>query len=220
MSGVGIAFFDVDKTVLSVNSARLWVKREVRTGRLSKALAAKAAVWLILYELGFARIEKVIEDAVRTLEGQDEAELVSRVEIFFEEEVRAQIRPGALRAVKRHRTRGDAIALLTSSSNYLGHHVAEAVGAEHLLSNAFETDTSGRFTGTPVFPLCFGPGKLVHAEKLAETLGCELSGCTFYTDSFSDVPVLERVGYPVAVHPDPRLRRAALKKGWPIEVWA
>lgn len=215
----GIAFFDVDKTVLGVNSARLWVQRELRTGRLSRSLAAKAAGWTILYELGFARIERAIEEAVSTLSGQSESELIQRVDAFFDEEISEQIRPGARPAVERHRSAGDAIALLTSSSKYLGDHVARAVGADHLLCNLFETDGDGRFTGAPVLPLCYGPGKLAHAEQLAGRLDVSLKDCAFYTDSYSDLPVMERVGHPVAVHPDPRLRRAALKRGWPIEIW-
>jgi HAD superfamily hydrolase (TIGR01490 family) len=215
-----IAFFDVDKTVLAVNSATLWVRREVRTGRLTRAMAARAAGWTLLYELGFARMEKVIEEAVETLAGQPEADLVARVEAFFREEIADQIRPGARRAIERHRERGDAVALLTSSSNYLGAQVADAVGAHHVLSNAFETDAGGCFTGAPRRPLCFGPGKLEHALQLVEALDAPLAECTFYTDSFSDLPVLERVGHPVAVHPDPRLRRLAQRRGWPIELWS
>ena len=215
----GIAFFDVDKTLLGVNSARLWVQRELRTGRLSRALAAKAAGWTLLYELGFARIEKALEEAVSTLTGQDESELIDRVAKFFDEEVAERFRPGARQAVERHRSAGDTIALLTSSSKYLGEHVARAVGAEHVLSTVFETDENGRFTGAPVLPICYGPGKLTHAERLAGQLGVSLTDCSFYTDSYSDLPVMERVGRPVAVHPDPRLRRTALKRGWPIETW-
>lgn len=215
-----IAFFDVDRTLLDINSASLWVRRELRTGRLTRALAAKAVGWTFLYELGFARIEQVLEDAVRTLRGQEEADMIARVAAFFEEEVASRIRPGAIRAIERHRRAGDAIALLTSSTRYLCGHVGRAVGAEHILSNALEVDPDGRFTGLTVKPLCFGPGKLTHASRLADQLTARLEDCAFYTDSYSDVPVLERVGHPVCVHPDPRLRREAFRRGWPIELWS
>lgn len=214
-----IAFFDVDKTVLGVNSARLWVKRELSTGRLTRVMAAKAAGWTLAYELGFARIERAIEEAIQSLSGEREEELKARVASFYEEEIADCIRPGARNAVDRHREDGDTIALLTSSSSYLGEHVAEAVGAEHILGNDFVTDDAGRFTGAPVLPLCYGPGKLTYARRLADQLGVSLTSCAFYTDSFSDLPVMEVVGQPVAVHPDPRLKRAALKRGWPIELW-
>lgn len=215
----GIAFFDVDKTILAVNSARLWVRREFQTGRLSLKDAARAAWWTGLYELGFARIETVIEDAVRTLKGQKESDLVERVEIFYDEEVHRTIRNGARDAVHRHRQAGDHIALLTSSSLYLAKKIGTAIEADYNLANEFEVDNQGVFTGTPVLPLCYGPGKLIHARRLAEKLTIPLQDCHFYTDSFSDLPVMEHVGFPVAVHPDPRLKRVALRRGWPIEKW-
>ncbi len=216
----GIAFFDVDKTLLAVNSARLWAHRELRTGRLSIRNAIRAAIWTTLYEMGFARIEAVIEDAVNTLSGQDEKELMERVTQFFQEEIASTFRPGAKTTITRHRDAGDKVALLTSTSSYLAEQIQTAVGADHYLSNEFETDEDGRFTGAPIKPLCYGPGKLVYAKRLASKLHIPMSHCHFYTDSYSDLPVMENVGFPVAVHPDPRLKRAAQKRGWPIERWS
>lgn len=215
-----IAFFDLDRTLIAANSATLWVRRELRTGHLSRMTAVRAAGWTFLYELGFARVEAALEGAVRSLAGQTESDMEARVAAFYEEEGRALLRPGALRAIERHVAAGDAIALLTSSSNYLGQHFADAVGAPHVLSNRFVVDPEGRFTGEPMRPWCFGAGKVHYAEALAQQLGADLRDCSFYTDSYSDLPVLERVGHPVVVHPDPRLRRAAVARGWPIEVWS
>jgi phosphoserine phosphatase len=67
--------------------------------------------------------------------------------------------------------------------------------------------------------LCFGAGKLGYAEAYARERGVSLSDCWFYTDSYSDLPVLERMGHPVMVNPDPRLRREAERRGWPVEWW-
>jgi hypothetical protein len=65
----------------------------------------------------------------------------------------------------------------------------------------------------------FGPGKRTHAERYSQEAGVPLSACAFYTDSYSDLPVLEVVGRPVAVHPDHRLRREAARRGWPVVDW-
>ncbi|MEZ4468892.1 MAG: HAD family hydrolase [bacterium] len=74
------AFFDLDRTVLDVNSGRLWIRSEVRLGYLGRRQAARAAFHLARYHLGFARIEPVIRDAVATLAGTPEAELAARTE--------------------------------------------------------------------------------------------------------------------------------------------
>jgi phosphoserine phosphatase len=77
----------------------------------------------------------------------------------------------------------------------------------------------GRFTGRIVPPVCFGPGKVERARVLAAELGVALADCTYYGDSYSDLPVLLAVGHPVAVTPDPRLRREAVRRGFRIEQW-
>ena len=67
--------------------------------------------------------------------------------------------------------------------------------------------------------MSYGPGKVVLAEKLALQHGISLAASTFYSDSITDLPLLERVGFPVAINPDPRLRRIAQSRRWPIESW-
>jgi phosphoserine phosphatase len=90
---------------------------------------------------------------------------------------------------------------------------------EHVVSTVFEVDERGCFTGRAVQPLCLGEGKVTRARVLAEAHGFRFEDATFYSDSISDLPLLERVGEPVAVNPDPRLRRVAERRGWRIERW-
>jgi HAD superfamily hydrolase (TIGR01490 family) len=213
-----IAFFDLDRTLVDVNSAKLWIRRELREGYISKRQALKAAGWVVLYEMGFADIEDVIERAMGTLAGEDEAPVVERTSRFWHEEVRARIRPGARDAVEAHRAKGERVVLLTSSSNYLSIEAQEELGLDDILCNRFEV-VDGVFTGTPQRPLCFGPGKVTHAEAYAAQHGVALADCAFYTDSFSDLPMLEAVGKPVVVAPDPRLRRHARRRAWTIAEW-
>ena len=213
-----IAFFDVDKTLLSVNSATLWLRRELRHGHLTRAQVLRASVWVGLYGLGFAKMEDVLGRAVQSLDGKTERDVVLRTLAFWREEVRATIRPGARDAIAKHKADGDLVFLLTSSSNYLSAPIADELSLDGFLANRFVVD-DGVFTGTFYEPLCFGHGKVAHARVAAEKLNVALAECTFYTDSFSDLPMMEAVGRPVAVHPDPRLRRAAAKRGWPILDW-
>ncbi len=79
-------------------------------------------------------------------------------------------------------------------------------------------ESNGR-PGLPVEPLCFGQGKLARAEALAQALGADLSRAIFYSDSITDLPLLERVGEAVAVNPDKKLLREARARGWRVEKW-
>lgn len=213
------AYFDLDKTVLGVNSATLWVRSELREGHIRWWMAARAATWIGRYQLGLARMDHAVLKAIATLEGQPEDVLAARTEAFWHREVRQTIRPQAVDAIERHRRAGDRVVLLTSSSVYLSRLAQHELGLDAILCNRFEV-VDGYFTGRPEGPLCFGAGKVTHARADAEAHGEVLSAASFYTDSHSDLPVLEVVAQPVVVTPDPRLRRTAKARGWPIRDWS
>ena len=218
-----IAFFDLDRTLLAVNSAELWMKREFREGYVTRWQAARAAAWIASYHAGFAKLERALEAAIASLAGQEEAAIAARTHRFYAEELASAYRPRARDILEQHRTQGHTLALLTASSRYLSEDAGRDLAIPHLLCNRFEVQ-DGRFTGRTdrAFAdgvLCYGPGKLNHARALAESLGERLEDAWFYTDSVSDLEVLRAVGHPVVVHPDARLRKAARKAGWPIQDW-
>ena len=215
-----IAFFDLDKTLLAVNSASLWVRRELALGHITRVQALKASLMLARYHMGFAPMqEALVEAASHMLKGTGERPLRERTGHFYTERVRSQYRPGGRRVLAEHRAAGEQLVLLTSSSGYLSELVAEDLGLDAVLCNRLEVDAEGLYTGRPLGEVCFGVGKRVHAEAYAARAGVPLSACAFYTDSYSDLPVMEVVGRPVAVHPDRRLRREALRRGWPVVDW-
>lgn len=213
------AFFDLDRTLLDVNSGRLWVKSELALGYLSRWQAARAGIHLARYHLGFGRIEAILRDAVATLAGTAEQDLSARTTAFYVEAVAHRLRPGAAAAVARHRALGERCVLLTTSSNYLARLAAADLGLDDILCSRFEVDATGCFTGRPLEPLCFGAGKVTMATAWAAQAGLSLADCAFYSDSYSDLPMLAAVGRPVAVNPDPRLQRHARAHHWPVEDW-
>jgi HAD superfamily hydrolase (TIGR01490 family) len=216
---VRIAFFDLDKTILSVNSGSLWVRREVALGHLSKRHAMKAMAWLARYHLGFASAEAMVAEAVSHLVGSSASAIQARTERFFADEVRSTYRPGALEAIARHRSEGHRLVMLTSSSNYLAGLVANELQFDSVLCNRLEVGANGAHTGRITGGVCFGAGKLPFARAEASRHDSALSDAWFYTDSYSDLAVLDVVGQPVAVNPDPRLRRLALKRRWRTVDW-
>ncbi|HXX30926.1 MAG TPA: HAD family hydrolase [Myxococcaceae bacterium] len=215
---MSIAFFDFDETLIVGNSGRLWVRRELRSGHITRAQALRAAAWMVRYRMGFATMEDALRTAIRSLRGTPEETIRRRTREFYEEEVRPLYRGGARRAVALHRGRGEACVLLTASSLYLSELVRADLGLDDVLCTRFQVQ-QGVHTGEPEGWLCFGAGKLRYAEEYAAGRGVELDACTFYTDSYSDLPVLERVGCPVVVNPDRRLRRVARRRGWQAVEW-
>jgi len=218
-SPLGIAFFDLDRTLLSINSGSVWVVREFRDGRLSLWQVTRGMYYLGLYRMGWARLEEAITHAISTLKGTSSAEVRQQVEAFYQRHVRSTYRPGALRALAQHKQQGDVTALLSSTSMYLAEAVARDLALDATFCNRFEIDGAGAHTGRSQGRLCYGPGKLDYAEAFAQSRGVALSECVFYTDSISDLPVLERVGRPVVVNPDGRLRKLALRRQWEVVDW-
>ncbi|HEY0095124.1 MAG TPA: HAD family hydrolase [Archangium sp.] len=216
---MAIAFFDLDKTLLAVNSGSLWIRRELALGHITRVQAMRATLWLARYHMGYVPMQDALVQAMSHLQGTDEQPIRERTVRFYEELVRSQYRPGALRALEEHRSAGDRLVLLTSSSGYMSELVARDLGLDAILCNRLEVDASGLYTGRPLGEVCFGEGKRSHAQAYASQAGVPLSACAFYTDSYSDLPVLEVVGRPVVVHPDRRLLREALRRGWPVVDW-
>ena len=214
-----VAFFDLDKTLISRNSATLWIRFELAAGRVTRWQALHALTYVVRYSLGAVDMEDAIRRSVASIAGQPEAELRERALRFYDALVRPIYRPGAAAAIAAHRAAGDRLVLLTSSSNYVSELVCRDLELDDYLCNRFEVDADGRYTGRPIEPLCFGSGKVELAARHAERSQLSLADAVFYTDSISDLPMLEAVGRPVAVHPDPRLRRAARQRGWEIVEW-
>jgi HAD superfamily hydrolase (TIGR01490 family) len=216
---VAIAYFDLDRTLIAANSAVLWLRSELRLGHISRLTAGLASLWVARYRLGFAGRGDGLRLAIASLAGRPAASLRERTSGFYQEHVQGRYRPGALDALQTHRARGDKVALLSSSSSFLGDLVAAELGMDEVLCNRFEVDARGDFTGRPEGELCYGAGKWKHARGHARSKGFDLEQCAFYTDSYADLALLRAVGRPVAVNPDLRLRREATFRRWEIVDW-
>jgi HAD superfamily hydrolase (TIGR01490 family) len=217
---VALALFDFDKTLIATNSGSLFIRSELRAGHINGWQAFRAMAWMAQYHLGFVALESAVARAISSLEGSTEHALRERSTAFYEREVKGLYRPRALEVLEGHRAAGDALVLLTASSSYVSDLVARDLRLAAVLCNRFEVDGGGIYTGRTVGGLCFGAGKLAHAQAYADAQGQTLSDAAFYTDSFSDLPVMLAVGRPVAVNPDQRLRREAVRRGWEIVDWS
>lgn len=215
---MAIAFFDLDRTLISVNSGQLWVRRELRLGHVTRWQATRAAAWIAGYHLGYSRIERVLEDAIATLAGVAEDEIAARTTRFYQEEVAGTARAGARRVLEEHRGRGDRLG-----PAHLGLDVLERArlrgagpGRRPLQPLPGRVGTVHRQAGGRAV---LRPGQARARARLRGVPGESLADAAFYTDSYSDRAVMEAVGRPVAVHPDQRLRRLAAERGWPVVAW-
>ncbi|MCC6558294.1 MAG: HAD-IB family hydrolase [Polyangiaceae bacterium] len=213
------ALFDMDRTLLRTETASLWVRHQRDIGEATLGDLARTLFWVGQYTLGVLDAARVAEKALLALRGMPETVLAARSDDWFRICVEPHIADGGREAVRRHRDAGDLCAIVTGGSPYVARPLARRLGIDLVVSTVFEVDGGGRFTGRALGPLCLGEGKLARAEALAAAHGFRLEDATFYTDSISDLPLLERVAEPVAVNPDPRLRRVAARRRFRVERW-
>jgi len=210
----GYAFFDVDHTILNGSTGTEITKEGVRSGIVPFTVLLRIP-WLFLkYRLGGFDIG-VLEHMLRLLEGVRIDEIGAMGRRVFARTLEGKIFREALDLMEEERRLGREAVLATSSLDYAVQPLAEYLGVNEIISTSLETKEgviTGRFTGIPAF----GPGKHRKTLRYLEEKGVEAGECSFYTDSYYDMPLLERVGKPVAVNPDRRLRREAERRGWRI----
>lgn len=213
------ALFDVDKTILARNSGRLYLQELYERGEVDAWTVARNLASYLSYKLNRLDIDRWAERALVQLAGRSEREFMAQSAQFFEARVRPRVYPEAERRVQWHLERGHLVALVTGSTRFVVEPLAAHLGVEHVLCTELEVE-DGRLTGRIAPPLCFGVGKVARVRELIDSEGIDLVRSWCYTDSLSDLPLLELVGYPVAVNPDPGLYREARRRRWPISFYS
>lgn len=215
----GLALFDMDRTLVRVDTGTLYARYRRRTGQAGRSERWRVAWWVLQYGLGVMDAPRVARKAMAVFRGRSEAWMVQSCEEWFGEYVVPHISPRGRDVVKAHKTRGDWLAIVTGASRYATAPLAKALGIENVICTELEVDSNGCFTGEVVEPVCFGKGKLARVVAATQRLGASLEDAYFYTDSITDLPLLDRVGRPVVVNPDVRLTRIARRRGWRAERW-
>lgn len=212
------AFFDLDRTLITVNSGALWVRREYQRGRISHRQMAEAVLVLVGYRLSLLDVEATLRKAIKIYRGVSEELIDRRTHRWYHEEVADKVSAEALAALEHHRQAGHLLVLLTSSSPYVAAAATEHMKLDGWISSHYEIK-DGLLTGEPVVPLSYGAGKVPNAEAFALAHDIDLDRSYFYTDSYSDLPMLLRVGEPRVVNPNLRLSLYARLHGWPRLRW-
>jgi HAD superfamily hydrolase (TIGR01490 family) len=217
--GRSAALFDMDRTLVRRETASLYVRYQRERGHAGWRDSAQVAYWVAQYTLGIIDAPSVAVRALRQVRGMPETVLSARCDDWFREMIERHVADKGRMAVDAHRRQGDLLAIVTGASVYSARPLARLLAIEHVVATELELDSNGNFTGKPVFPLCIGEGKVERARRFAESAGFRLEDATFYSDSFTDLPLLEQVREPVVVNPDSRLARVARQRGWRVERW-
>lgn len=209
------AFFDFDGTLIAGFSATVFLKEQVRRGEVSPYEFIELLSAVTQFSIGGMGFSGLLSTAARFMRGVREADYIAFGEELYEQQLARRVYPESRALVKAHMARGHTVAIISSATPYQVEPVARDLGIEHVLCSRYEV-RDGVFTGGIERPLCFGQGKVLAAEGLAERFGVELEQSFFYSDSHDDIELLERVGHPQPLNPNARLTEISERHGWPI----
>ncbi len=219
--GRAAAFFDLDRTLISGSSVFTFGITAWRAGLVPTTRMLRDAKSAVLFKLAGASDDttaKVRERILGAVNGQLQDDLVALNEEIVPK-LLARVRPEAKRLLELHRRAHRATYIISASPQELVEPLAKALGMTGGIGTV-ATVVDGVYTGALSGPFCYAEGKVEAIAQLARWEGFDLAECYAYSDSASDLPMLQAIGHPVAVNPDGRLERWARDRGWPIVVFS
>jgi HAD superfamily hydrolase (TIGR01490 family) len=215
-----LALFDLDHTLLPIDSDYEWGQFLVRTGAVDAAeYARRNDAFFAQYQAGTLDPVEYLEFALGTLARFPRRELDAMHEQYMREVITPNIRPRARELVQRHMDAGDLVAIITATNRFVTEPIARAFGVEHLIAALPAEDEHGKLTGKLAGTPTSGPGKVDHMHAWLAGLGMPFDSfgrSHFYSDSHNDIPLLSVVSHPVATNPSAMLASHASKQGWPL----
>jgi HAD superfamily hydrolase (TIGR01490 family) len=215
-----LAIFDLDHTLLPIDSDYEWGQFLVRTGAVDPVeFKRRNDDFFEQYKAGTLDPVEYLEFALGTLARYPRPQLAAMQEQFMAEVIRPAIRECARDLVRKHQEAGDLVCIITATNRFVTEPIAREFGVEHLLAAEPEIDEQGNLTGRLLGPHTSGAGKVTHMHAWLERLGHEFGqfeSTHFYSDSHNDIPLLSVVSHPVATNPNAALMRHAQAQGWPL----
>lgn len=212
------AFFDLDFTITDRDSFRYFLKEYYFQNITRLCFIPYVSIWGMLRKLRLVSLQTFKERSLIALRGK-QFNYVQRVgQSFLKNALAICLREQAILRIEWHQSRGDFVFIVTSSPDiYLN------ALCEHLDCDGYEGSKlayhDGKFTGLFEGRDCLGSEKLARINAIAEGRHLNLENSFAYSDHESDLPMLEKVGNPVAVSPTFTLKEIAKERGWPIENW-
>ena len=213
---MALALFDLDNTLLNGDSDHSWGVYLGDIGVLDRQQQQQQQDYFYQqYQNGTLDIDQFLNYQLQVLGQHSGEQLRQWRQRFIDEVITPMLAHDKLSLLEQHRANGDTLVIITATNDFVTAPIAELIGVEHLIATTAETDGdnyTGRYSGTP----CFQHGKVTRLEAWMQQQQQTLDGAYFYSDSYNDLPLLERVQTPVAVTPDNKLRQHALDNHWMI----
>lgn len=215
------AFFDLDKTVIARASMVAFGRPLQRAGLLSRWLVLRA-LWgqLVYLYLGADedRMARMRESVLRLTKGWEQDRVRQVVREALDEVIEPIVFAEALQLIREHQTAGRKVFIVSASPEEVVAPLAHFLQVDEAIATRARIDPDGRYTGQVEF-YSYGPHKAAAMTRVAEAEGIDLAASYAYSDSATDLPMLEVVGHPVVVNPDRELAKVAKHRGWEVRTF-
>ena len=212
------AFFDLDKTVIARSSMVAFGRPFYRHGLISRRLLLRG-LWgqLVYLHVGAdeARLARMRESVLALTQGWQQTQVRRIVREALSEVVTPIIYAEALELIDQHRAAGRRVFIVSASPEEIVQPLAEHLGVDEAIASRAQLDDDGCYTGQMEF-YAYGPHKAEAMRDVAGREGIDMAASWAYSDSATDLPMLEVVGHPVAVNPDRDLLRVARERDWDV----
>ncbi|CBV41578.1 HAD family hydrolase [Halomonas elongata] len=213
---MSLAIFDLDNTLLSIDSDHAWGEFLLEQGAVDPVAYKQANDrFMADYEAGTLDMHAFLEVALKPLADNTPEQLAAWHQQFMASKIEPSILPRGEELVARHRTRGDTLLIITATNRFITGPIAKRLGIDDLIAVEPEM-IDGRYTGRVSGIPSYREGKVERLDAWLADREETLDDAWFYSDSHNDLPLLEKVDHPVAVDPDATLRETAEARGWRI----
>jgi HAD superfamily hydrolase (TIGR01490 family) len=211
------AFFDLDKTVIAKSSTLAFSRPFFQEGLINRRAVLKGAYAQFVFMLAGAdadQMDRMRSHITALCEGWDVEQVRSIVEETLHDIVDPLVYKEATQLITDHKSEGHDVVVVSASGEELVAPISDMVGATHSVGTRMVV-ADGRYSGEIAF-YCAGENKAIAIKQLAQKHGYDLEDCFAYSDSVTDLPLLEAVGHPTVVNPDRGLRKIAAQRGWAV----
>jgi len=220
MSAGNLCLFDLDDTLLPIDSDHAWGEFVTRLGWVDAAeFTRRNDAFYAQYKAGQLDIHEYIAFATEPLRARTPDECTAAHRRFMAEVIAPALRPGARELVRSHQQRGDAIALVTATNDFITAPIAAVFGIDELIAVRLERGAGGTITGRIDGTPSYRDGKVTRVVEWLNARGqtwADFERISVYSDSVNDLALLERATDPVATNPTPALRAIAEARGWRV----
>ena len=215
---IEVALFDFDKTLIPVSSGTFLIQSFLKLKLISWSYAIRLFFLQLGYRFGIVDIDAVMRETISIVDGVDREKLEQVLLDIYETKLKGMLHPEAKKAIAAHKAAGRKVVIVSNNLAALLKQTVKDWGVDDVIANEVCYD-GDKVVGQYRKTICYGEGKIARLKDLPYFDQINFAKSYFYSDSYYDLPLLEFVGYPVAINADVKLARWAKVKNTEMHTW-